>query len=257
MRRFLFAVLLTVTVCQLNAQTQVGNSDSPIYYNNGNVGIGIAEPNAQLVVGNYFGTIISGCSAGRGVVGSNLAVYQGGENHGKLYTPYTHTNGHGYCGIDFEWGKITFHAQRGNTTADQLVSSPQMYIHWSGKVGIGTTSPDYLLDVNGTMRAKEVKVNLNEGPDYVFEDDYDLKSLEEVDQFVKERKHLPDVPSAKQMEKEGIGLAEMNKLLLQKVEELTLYTIKQEKEIAGLKSDRKEFIQRLNDLEQLLKANHK
>ncbi|TKG87809.1 hypothetical protein EYV94_27945 [Puteibacter caeruleilacunae] len=131
----------------------------------------------------------------------------------------------------------------------------------NGSVGIGTTSPDYLLDVNGTMRAKEVKVNLNEGPDYVFEDDYDLKSLEEVDRFVKERKHLPDVPSAKQMEEEGVGLAEMNKLLLQKVEELTLYTIKQEDKIKTMEnqlSQTNELLKTcMEKLESLSKLNEK
>ncbi|TKG86281.1 hypothetical protein EYV94_28610, partial [Puteibacter caeruleilacunae] len=80
-------------------------------------------------------------------------------------------------------------------------------IQSNGYVGIGTDTPDYLLDVAGTMRAKEIKVNLNDGPDYVFEDDYDLKSLDEVDQFIKDRKHLPGIPSAKQMEKDGVGLA--------------------------------------------------
>ena len=84
-------------------------------------------------------------------------------------------------------------------------------------------------DVKGTITATEIKVESTGGADFVFEDDYKLKSLEEVEQFVQENNHLPDIPSAKQMEEEGVGLAEMNKLLLQKVEELTLYAIELEK----------------------------
>ena len=102
----------------------------------------------------------------------------------------------------------------------------RMRINWAGDVGIGTKYPKSKLDVAGTITATEIKVEAQTA-DFVFEEDYQLKSLEEVDQFVQENKHLPDIPSAKQMEEEGVGLAEMNKLLLQKVEELTLYLLKE------------------------------
>jgi len=95
-------------------------------------------------------------------------------------------------------------------------------------VGIGTGSPMFTLDVNGTIRSTEIKVQAQTA-DFIFEDDYQLKELSEVEQFITTNKHLPDIPSAKQMEEEGVGLAEMNKLLLQKVEELTLYAIELEK----------------------------
>ena len=117
-----------------------------------------------------------------------------------------------------------------------------------GKVGIRTSEPLYPLDVNGTVRATEVKVEAQTA-DFVFEEDYPLKSLKEVEQFITTNKHLPDVPSAKEMEKDGVGLAEMNKLLLQKVEELTLYTIKQQKLIQTQKQQLQLFDQRLMKLE--------
>ncbi|UGU18117.1 tail fiber protein [Sinomicrobium kalidii] len=96
---------------------------------------------------------------------------------------------------------------------------------FSGKVGIGTDLPDAKLTVNGDIHTKEVKVDLNGAvaPDYVFKEGYELRSLEEVQAHIKEKGHLPGIPSAKEMEEEGINLKEMNLKLLEKVEELTLY----------------------------------
>jgi hypothetical protein len=101
-------------------------------------------------------------------------------------------------------------------------------IRQNGKVGVGTTSPDYKLDVIGTIRAQEVKVDMN-GADFVFEEDYNLRPIEEVEQFVKERKHLPEIATAKEMQEKGVNQSEMNQQLLQKIEELTLYMIEQNK----------------------------
>jgi len=82
--------------------------------------------------------------------------------------------------------------------------------------------------VSGMVTASEIKVEAQTA-DFVFEEDYQLKELSEVEQFITSNKHLPDIPSAKQMEEEGVNVAEMNKLLLQKVEELTLYLIEENK----------------------------
>jgi hypothetical protein len=106
----------------------------------------------------------------------------------------------------------------------------------NGNVGIGTFSPDATLTVNGNIHSKEVKVDLNiPGPDYVFEKDYKLTSLEEIKNYIDQNKHLPEVPSAKEMEKNGVQLGEMNMLLLRKIEELTLHLIEQNKMMAELK----------------------
>jgi len=101
----------------------------------------------------------------------------------------------------------------------------------NGYVGIGTTSPDSELAVNGNIHAKEVKVDLIGWPDYVFNEDYNLPALEEVEKYIKEKGHLINIPSAQEVEENGIQLGEMNKLLLEKIEELMLYTISQEKKL--------------------------
>ena len=102
-------------------------------------------------------------------------------------------------------------------------------------VGIGTTTPDAKLAVKGNIHAEEVKVDLSvPGPDYVFNKDYDLKSLEEVQNHIKAHGHLPNIPSAKEMETNGIQLSEMNMKLLEKIEELTLYVLQQQNRIKNL-----------------------
>ncbi|WP_422860392.1 hypothetical protein ACOKFD_05905 [Flagellimonas sp. S174] len=102
----------------------------------------------------------------------------------------------------------------------------------NGFVGIGTISPDMKLTVKGKIHAEEVKIDLSvPAPDYVFKEDYELRTLNEVEQFIEENNHLPEIPSAKEFEQNGVMQAEMDMNLLKKIEELTLYTIQQEKKI--------------------------
>jgi hypothetical protein len=121
-------------------------------------------------------------------------------------------------------GKIKFVTKEfswSNGGVDQL----RMTILKNGKIGIGTETPTELLAVNGTIHAKEIRVDLQDWPDYVFNVNYNLLTIEQVEEFVKEKGHLPDIPNAKEVEENGIKLAEMNKKLLKKIEEMTLYII--------------------------------
>ncbi len=122
---------------------------------------------------------------------------------------------------------------------DAEFTNPAISITTDMNVGIGTATPDAKLTVNGTIHAKEVLIDLN-GPlaDYVFEPDYVLPSLSKVKQYIQENKHLPDIPSATQVEQEGMSVGEMQNLLLQKIEELTLYTIELKEEIERLKASK-------------------
>ena len=112
--------------------------------------------------------------------------------------------------------------------------------YFSNDVRIGHTDDvvGYKLSVDGKVIAEELRIqNSFEWPDYVFEDDYDLMSLEEVEQAIKNNGHLPNIPSAEVVESEGIAVSEMQVKMMEKIEELTLHMIAMNKEIEKLKNE--------------------
>lgn len=121
--------------------------------------------------------------------------------------------------------------------SSQWATSGTSISYMAGNIGIGTTTPDSKLTVKGTIHTNEVKVDLNGAvaPDYVFESNYELRSLKELRVYLEKYKHLPEIPSAKDMEINGINLSEMNLLLLKKIEELTLYLLEIKQESEALK----------------------
>ena len=126
----------------------------------------------------------------------------------------------------------------------------------NGTIGIGTTNPgSYKLAVNGNIHAREVKVDLVGWPDYVFTKGYDLPPLAEVEKHILEKGHLINIPSAKEVEENGIQLGEMNKLLLEKIEELMLYTLQQQKEILLLRKQLKKVDALQEQINNLLNQN--
>jgi len=111
------------------------------------------------------------------------------------------------------------------------------------KVGIGTTNPgSYKLAVNGTIRAKEIKVETG-WSDFVFSNDYKLMPLDKLEKHIKANKSLPGIPTEKEVVENGVNLGEMQAKFLEKIEELTLYVIELKKEIEGLKKENEEFKQ--------------
>jgi hypothetical protein len=108
----------------------------------------------------------------------------------------------------------------------------------NGYVGIGTTAPAQKLHVAGTVRATTYIADAGDPwPDYVFASTYQLPSLRELERYIKQHHHLPEIPSAEEVKKDGIDLTSNQAALLKKIEELTLYMIEQQKEITALKKE--------------------
>ena len=104
--------------------------------------------------------------------------------------------------------------------------------------------------IDGKVIAKEIEVKANVWADYVFAPNYELKSLEEVEQFINENQHLPNVPSAEEVYKSGINVADISSKLLEKIEELTLYSIEQNKRLKKIEKENdelKRILLQLND----------
>jgi len=161
--------------------------------------------------------------------GSTARQYFVGSGNKKL-TVGVHNNGNA-----FFWNEATGPVTFG------VGGNEKMRVMNSGFVGIGTNDPKQMLHVTGNVRANKVEaVDVEVRPsgwaDYVFADDYELKPLAEVKSYIEANNHLPDVPSAAQVEEEGISVAEMQKTMLQKIEELTLYVIELKEENEQLKA---------------------
>ncbi|MBQ3594747.1 MAG: hypothetical protein II981_05010 [Bacteroidales bacterium] len=213
--------------------------------NNGYVGIGTSSPTEKLevsgnakatnvtatsavqsstltVTGNVTFNSLAGSSSKILTVGSNgllssadmSEVGDGMGNH--IATTNLNLNGKNIVGATNGTGGI-YVAQNGNV-----------------RIGAGTANPTKTLEVNGAIRSKEVLVEVANWSDFVFDKDYDLMTLKEVESYIKENGHLPDVPSAEEVKANGVEVGEMNAILLQKIEELTLYIIELEKKIEKL-----------------------
>ncbi|KEO71616.1 hypothetical protein EL17_24020 [Anditalea andensis] len=223
-------------------------------YTLNNLGIGISNPKSKLHVSN-------GPDISRGVA-ANAVMWVGGGNDffDNQYINFrnpstTDANGMFWWSTDILFGrnknktswafKETHENGLGSATKDIIAAwiiDLGGYSHLEkivlaqngGNVGVGMSNPTHKFEVNGTIRAKEIKVEASNWPDYVFEADYDLMDLKDVAEFIHQHKHLPGIPSEKEVQDSGINLGEMNALLLKKIEELTLHLIQLQAKMESL-----------------------
>lgn len=208
----LFVLTLSHSIVQATPGQWSANGSS-IYYNDGNIGLGTSSPAAKLHITGGSNTSIFGDTG----YNSNFIVQ--GESNFIFRTDRNNDESLSYTAFqDYTDGFI-------------------MKVQSNGRVGIMTDNPQTELAVNGTILAKQIIVSTASGywPDYVFSKDYKLKPLSEVESFIDQNGHLPNIPSASEIEESGQSLAELQRKQMEKIEELTLYLIQQEKEINQLK----------------------
>lgn len=252
MRTTLLSILTLFAFCFSNLIQSQNTSPWP---STGDVGIGTTSPapNNQLHVNrNGLGGSALRVSTDNDILGSGtwveLAVAKGNGNYSTLaqsediiLRAAAGGNGRllftnvGYGSTIFATGGF------GNETE-------RMVITVDGNIGIGKNDPTDKLEVNGRIHARSVKVDLDGWPDYVFLPEYTLPSLEEVAQFIKDNGHLKNVPSAEEIESGGLDLGMMDKILMEKVEELTLYLLEKEEEIQEIKEEKEELAKTLEVL---------
>lgn len=128
----------------------------------------------------------------------------------------------------------------------------RMVITVDGNIGIGKNDPTDKLEVNGRIHARSVKVDLDDWPDYVFLPKYKLKPLKDVKSFIKENGHLQNVPTAKEIIENGLDLGGIDKILMEKVEELTLYLIEKDEEVERMQKEYNKLVEDMIALTKLV-----
>ncbi len=133
------------------------------------------------------------------------------------------------------------------TTSNLRVEGDDNIYIMEGNLGIGTKKPQEKLSVSGKILAHEIRVTTaaNDWPDYVFHKDYNLSPLKDIEAFILQNGHLPEVPSTAEARENGISLGEINKVLLKKIEELTLYAIEAKKQLDDQSTEIKKLKNRL------------
>jgi hypothetical protein len=210
----------------------------------GKVGIGVVVPGARLdvhestvldnVAGNYQ-LLTTQSGKAYNYFANNIWLYRnspssdGNWTTASLHDGISIDNSFGTPGVNTRtwWQRLP--------AADTQTWGNENKTYMSLMGGYAPYGTVTTLAIKGIVHSQEVKVDLNvPGPDYVFEKSYSLPTLEEVKSYIDQNKHLPEVPSAKEMVANGVNLGEMNMLLLKKIEELTLYTIEMNKKITEL-----------------------
>lgn len=198
--------------------SNINEPNALVINGDGNIGLGTASPNYKLVLKSK---------------GNKLAHFQYLDTDGLANYPR--------LSIEADSYNIGFKMEASKTSATDLTFSAvnfdnALVIKGNGNIEIGDITTginvnDYRLSVNGKVRAREMEVNGDSWADFVFEDNHKLMPLNEVEDYIIENNHLPDVPSAKEVKENGISLGKMDAILLQKIEELTLHLIEQNKRL--------------------------
>lgn len=257
-----FSFFLTIVSLALFGQSNT-------FPTSGSVGVGTLTPNSKLHIADGLGGEQLRLSRGTGIVrfaqdpdqdnlylfnrdATKTLMYWGSNGSIGIGTNYPGSKLHVADGLGGE--QLRFSRGTGvvrfaqDPDQDNLYlfnkDASQTYMFWrsNGNVGVGTINPDYKLTVNGKIKAEEIQVVVDVA-DYVFDENYELKTLNEVKNFIKENKHLPNVPGRDEVKANGYQIGLMTNRLLEKIEEITLYLIL-------MKEQNEQLIERVNKLEE-------
>lgn len=210
--------------------------------NTGNVGIGTTSPSTKLTIqasGQNDGIWIGGIGANNVALLNNtgLGAWNSLSQNGDNLLLWK-----GSSVDNINAGGLVIGTWSNSQTGLRITSS--------GNVGIGTSNPgSFKLAVEGKIGAREINVTLQSPwPDYVFDNNYKLRSIDSLEMYIKQHSHLPNVPTAKEVEERGADLGQMTAKLLEKTEELTLYLIELNKELKSLKNENESLKTQINSL---------
>ncbi len=202
--------------------------DKVAFTSSGNIGIGTTSPVAKVHINNgnnSYGAILANANESSFQLYTKTLTTQP-QNVESFRLGLKHDTNENNGFISFYRGASTIGGFLGFSTN----GTERMRILTNGSVAIGTNSTGtHKLAVEGTIGAREIKVEASGWSDFVFANDYELTSLEKVEAYIKANHHLPNIPSEEEVIENGINLGEMDAKLLQKIEELTLYVIEQNK----------------------------
>ncbi|MEO6728527.1 MAG: hypothetical protein ABIM99_01260 [Candidatus Dojkabacteria bacterium] len=227
--------LTTLVATKLFATAgQWSSTGSTIYYNDGNLGIGTSSPSEPLTINNSsnIGTALIGDGVGSIWIQGNT---YSGDGYGNIgYNAYLNS-GWKRKTVNKESWVMGFLSNSGGTGSVGNGIFRISHAAAQSTTAISNLEPMFEVSANGTTFAKAFVVEAtNYWPDYVFNNDYKLMPLNELSDYINQNKHLPYVPSQEDITKNGQDLGEVQKIQMQKIEELTLYTIQQDKKINDL-----------------------
>lgn len=251
MKIILISSIIMISIVQLKAQ--ITTTEVKIEQTNnvtsisGSLGIGTSTPSKPFhvksdsnddVLGYFEQSYGSSNDAGIAIKGSrnnstttasfiNFDIYDNNEVNPTFTMAKIGAGKESNAG---ENGQLRFYTYNGNLNEVMRIKS-------NGFIGIGLTNPNFNLEVNGSIKGTTLHTSTQSWSDFVFEKNYKLLTLEEVEQHINKNGHLPEIPSEADVTENGINLGEMDAKLLQKIEELTLYVIEQNKQIQELRKE--------------------
>lgn len=240
-------------------------SNSNIYFNSGNVGIGVSNPVDMLTINTKNTGISTLSDAGKIYIGEGTGSWWFAAKRGTDGRGYNNIASNGYSDNGWfrrelnkeTWVLSNFTTENNGGYFRIFHAAPQ------NSYNITNLKPLFSIDslgnteINGSLRTKQITVTSSGWADYVFDNNYSLISLSDLETYIKQYGHLPNIPNQDEIENSGIDVSKISKLQMEKIEELTLYSIQLEKDIKNIKEENTQLKQKNSELEERIERLEK